>query len=796
MINVSKECRQQIDVWHTYTVKADITLMDGTVLKLDESKIMIDSGFKFDHGTSSGGKFEIGTAIIGKFTLIIRNNTEEYSLYDFGGAMVLPYVGVRLPDHTEWIPKGVYTVDEPKYNGFSIRLECLDNIAELERPYTLSQLSYPATLRQIWQDACSVCKIRTTTMSFVNDTYMVQERPEVSNFREIAAYVSQLACSFVKADQRGNVDLCWYDVDYLREQDLDGGDFLNYGTGDNADGGNFSDYSSGNDYDGGTAVDSTKEGRFFISRTNSVSFGTDDIKITGVQIKLNEKGHDTEGNETTVAATYLYGTGDYVLSIENNPLYQNHRDDVLQKIGEKVVGLIMRPMEVSCLGDPTIEAGDVGIVLDYRGNSYRTVATNISFSAGGFSRISADAETPKENRATRQDATTKLMQIFDKQIYDKLSGYDISVRNLNQLMSNALGFYSSKVVQADGSIIEYIHDKTTLEESMTVWKMTAEGFAVSKDGGDTWHAGMMSDGGIVATVLDAIGIRAEWINAQELDISDNISLFDPNTGVVTGISGQLSASIEGLNATFVQRLEGVDGNISDLLSKITQNAEQISLTVKQDDLISTINQSAQKIAMDALEIDLSNDLRILTFDTGEKVLIVGDNVNIMGSSGGYLNRIIYRGVNAEGKDIYKRMPIIGYPNDQTINIGYGALTNNSYITNYMTRRMNICADTLLIGGANTARSSEVYIGEVTSDKKVATIGDIATHVNNALNGNGAVSARTLSVPSYGLIGFYGKTPTSRYASTTNTLSGTATLPSVITSLNVIINALKSYGLLS
>ena len=51
---------------------------------------------------------------------------------------------------------------------------------------------------------------------------------------------------------------------------------------------------------------------------------------------------------------------------------------------------------------------------------------------------------------------------------------------------------------------------------MTIWKMTADAFAVSRDGGRTWTAGIDSSGNAVLNVLNVIGINADWIRTGEL----------------------------------------------------------------------------------------------------------------------------------------------------------------------------------------------------------------------------------------------------------------------------------------
>ena len=132
----------------------------------ENEDIWTDS-FSIEDAVSGTGSFDIGAAIINKLTLGINNIYEAYSGYDFTGAVVIPYVGLELPDGTvEKLRKGVFTVDEASYNGSLITLSCLDNMYKLDYAYTESNLSYPATLGEIVRDICYVCGITLLTTTF------------------------------------------------------------------------------------------------------------------------------------------------------------------------------------------------------------------------------------------------------------------------------------------------------------------------------------------------------------------------------------------------------------------------------------------------------------------------------------------------------------------------------------------------------------------------------------------------------------------------------------------------------
>ena len=195
MINVSNAFKQQLyDDKRRYLGYADITLKDETVLHLTNEHIWTD-GLSIDDAVSGDNSFDIGSAIINKCVLTINNCYDEFSEYDFTDAEGIVYVGLELPDGSvEKLRKGVFGVDEAKYNGMLITLSCLDNMRKFDRSYSDSLLEYPATLNQIVRDACSVCGVSLQTYNFPHDNFIVQTRPndEAITFREIISWCAQM----------------------------------------------------------------------------------------------------------------------------------------------------------------------------------------------------------------------------------------------------------------------------------------------------------------------------------------------------------------------------------------------------------------------------------------------------------------------------------------------------------------------------------------------------------------------------------------------------------------------------
>ena len=106
---------------------------------------------------------------------------------------------------------GVFHIDEVLKSRSTIKLKAIDNMIELDKPYSLSQLSYPATLYQIYVNICNVCDVQVGTVDFVNKDYVVEERPLGDlSFRDVLAYVATLSGTFSKTNRAGALELRWY----------------------------------------------------------------------------------------------------------------------------------------------------------------------------------------------------------------------------------------------------------------------------------------------------------------------------------------------------------------------------------------------------------------------------------------------------------------------------------------------------------------------------------------------------------------------------------------------------------
>ena len=536
MWNVSEEFRKELlNDNVNYEISADITFSDGNKITVDRSNIW-QNGLKTEKATSNSGNFDIGSAIVGKLTLVLNNIYEEFSDYDFTGAVISNIkVGLKLKNGTtESVRLGVYTVDDnPSYDDATITLTCNDNMIKFDRPYSESNLQYPATLRQIVQDACSVCNVLLRTTSFENENFVVQERPSDENltFRQILLWVAQISCNWMTCDQDGRLLIKWYDTPMFENRDnLDGGTFKPWSDDNNYSGGTFNPWSKGDTYSGGDFLGLKNYHHIF--SIFSMDMSTDDVIITGIKVT---EYVDTTGEEEPT--TYQVGTDGYVLGISGNQLIQEGKgNEVCTYLANKVVGMRFRPLSIQCTSDPTVEAGDCAIVTDRKGRSYQCYLNNVSFSSGGNLSVSCEAQSPARNSVSRYSESTSIYQAIRKNYNKQKAEWEKAFEDLNNVLENSSGLYITVEEQEDGSSIYYMHNKPELADSDIVWKITAEGFGISTDGGKTYPFGFTVTGEMLVSILNTIGINADWINSGSIHIQnpdgETTFLADTETGQV------------------------------------------------------------------------------------------------------------------------------------------------------------------------------------------------------------------------------------------------------------------------
>ena len=546
MRNLSTEFKEQQNSGNrNYLKYADFTFTDGSTLSITD-KDLWSNGFKFEDAVSQNGSFDIGAAIINKLTLKINNFSGKYTDYIWDGARVVCYIGLELSTGIEKIRICTMTVtDAPYQNTAIISLTCEDSMRLFDRDYSESKLTYPATRLQIIQNACEVCGVTLQSTRFDNDDLVIQNRPDDSSitFRQVIAWVAQMGCQWAKCDEYGRLCFGWYEREVPD---------------------NFYDLveTPWKDVEGNDILDTTGEKIITIMQTGITAIQTNgftpwlyDLEITG--IKVTEYVENSSKNE---AKTYQSGKSGYVIEISDNKLIQEGTGEAICKIiSDRCVGMKFRPFSTGALTNIAWEAGDTIAISDRNGKQYKSYLTSVALNPGAFEQLECSAKSVSRNKQKQYTLSQQVQAESKKNLKDERTAREKAIEELSQRLSESSGTYTTVETQPDGSNIYYLHNKPQLSDSDIVWKMTAEAWAVSTDGGQHWNGGMTVDGDVIARILTATGINADWINTgtiKAIDKDGNTTfLVDVTTGRVIINADSIQIKGKDVNAIAKEKAE-------------------------------------------------------------------------------------------------------------------------------------------------------------------------------------------------------------------------------------------------
>lgn len=501
MIKTTAAYKEAIKKNRIFHHEVNINFADQTSMTVDDIDLF---AFQLLDATSNTGSFDIGSAIAQQLLLKLNNVDSKFDNHDFSDAVITAKIGLELSDNSiEWLNKGTFTAEPGTVSGDTISVNAFDNMVKFDADYSQSKLVYPATLGAVVRDACSCCGVTLApdTANFNKSNYVVQNRPNDSalTFRQVLQFVGQISCTFFKINTEGKLSAKWYDTDTLESIDMNN-------------------------------VNTEKVILIDELHTGS-TLQTDDVVITG--IKVIEENRDEENSSSEV--TYKSGTDGYVLEVSGNKLIQGGKGaEVVNYLGECLNGLQFRPVSINASTDPCRESGDLAVVIDSKGNKYKTIFTNVNYVAHTAQALICGAEVPARLSSTRYSQATQVYKEIRANIRKYRSEWSAAFKELQTAMDSKNGLFPVSETQEDGSTILYFCDKPALKDSSTVIKLSAAGWGMSTDGGKTWNVGTLVDGTTITKILNATGINADWINTGALTVKDddgNIVLsVDASTG--------------------------------------------------------------------------------------------------------------------------------------------------------------------------------------------------------------------------------------------------------------------------
>lgn len=518
MINASNAFKKKLEAGEPVRMVVDITFPDGTKKTIDKDVMNGDNGFSDCADSSS---FPIGATVCKTLTLSINNDQEQWKNYNFYGAKIHAYLKLQTSyaapesvsvlldesynpildstgdsiiatqaatkDIIETIDKGIYTVTTPEQYSDIINVTALDDMYKANKTYT-SGLKLPQSLINLVRDACKTVGIGMN-LTMDHGDIIIRSIPDSMTFRQLFGYAAMVESANARIDYFGNLQFVKWDFEKADVPEL-----KNYG--------------------------------------NPPTLSSDDIVITGIKVTNGQSNDDANTDYSG-----MYGEEGYVLELENELIDTDQLQTVANIIGEQIAGARFRNLEGDLVYNPLVEFGDMVYTYDRLENKYLTPLTDVSGNVGGLTTVKTQADDPIRGSSDFYGNSTKAIVAARQMVQKETSAREEAIRRLAETLNSSSGLYMTQKPQQDGSIIYYMHNKATIAESNIIWKLTAEAFAVSIDGGKTYPYGFAVTGELITRLLYAEGINADYINAGTLVVRDKsgnaIFEADMDTGSVT-----------------------------------------------------------------------------------------------------------------------------------------------------------------------------------------------------------------------------------------------------------------------
>lgn len=504
--------------------KIKVFQKDGSEHDLTDADICTN-GLSVDRYSTTGQKIEIGSAIASELTLLLRNDG-SLNDWQFQGAELFVEVGVqdtitpraivtesgdelqteqgtrleiedfnRLPEDTSYtiayIPLGWFKVDNPPRALSTISISALDRMTRFDRYVKRADIKvpFPCTVSDLLLEICRICGVELAdkeASSLTNRDYLISNYPEQDDltYRTLLIWIAQITGTCAYMDYDGRLRLEWY--------------------GDKKE---------------SVTIDETLR--------YSSDLQEQFITITGLEIRANGEIYQDK----------VYDT--YVVSIEGNLLIQENAQSVVDNLGNKIIGFCYIPFEAKTMSMPFLFPTD-SIDFVKNGKSHNTILTNVNYTLNGSTALSAKGETEdianSPNPSPFSPSQSKVIEEIHETAAEtqaNLSTYEQATDHLNKTAASAMGLYYTERSDGNGGTIYYWHDNVSLEESLYICMQNANGsFSTNtgwNDGKPDWTDGTDKFGNAVCSLLNAIGIQAEWIRAESIT-TDKLSIGQAERG--------------------------------------------------------------------------------------------------------------------------------------------------------------------------------------------------------------------------------------------------------------------------
>lgn len=452
---------------------------------LTESDI-IQNQLSINRYTASGKQFEIGSAVAAELTMVLDNWSGKFNDTTFEGAELFVEFGANVPVAdsggkltvgADYAPMGYFTVDEVQKKPTTITVIALDRMVLFDRVAKAEDFTFPITLSDMVARCCSICNVPQSSSplfsTMPNASYSVNDFPENGDitYRQLIAWAAEITGSCAYIDWNGELRI---------QQPTESG------------------------------VTIAEKDRF------SSELAERPFTITGVCYG--------EGDEQIIA-----GEAGYMLDLTENELLSDDVSSVIGNISEVFSGTQYWPFSASVVPMPFLWPLDV-ITFSKGGTAHKCCITEVTYALGNNTSLTGTGESDQNKGYASADPLTHREKVVLKQLNSvrKSLNENLDLLHMNELMANAMGMFTTKVPQENGSEKIFLHDRATLAESQVIFTITSAGIAWTdsgwNNGNPVWQNSITGAGEAFFRIVRAMNIQAGSIKSADGGQTVNIDL--------------------------------------------------------------------------------------------------------------------------------------------------------------------------------------------------------------------------------------------------------------------------------
>ncbi|QLY79177.1 hypothetical protein [Clostridium intestinale] len=202
MYNVTQTFLDKIKSRTNRVFDSSVTIRDVTFTEDDIINISLSED------VNPADSFMLGSVASNVLEIEIMNVPESLIL---DGAKVTAKIGVNTGSTFEYVPLGVFWIDEIKKDSYSVKLTCVDNMIKLEKAY-FSNLSYPISINSVAQEICSKVGIELATSLPSTQVNKI----EGYTYREAISFIASFLGGFARFNRLGKLEIVSYTTTNIR----------------------------------------------------------------------------------------------------------------------------------------------------------------------------------------------------------------------------------------------------------------------------------------------------------------------------------------------------------------------------------------------------------------------------------------------------------------------------------------------------------------------------------------------------------------------------------------------------